>query len=483
MTDMAFSTASELVEQLEAGSVGSVELTEYFIDRIERLDGELNAVVVRDFERALDAAAEADAAHARGEKLGELHGLPMTVKEAYDIEGLPTTWGIPELAQNIATSDAAAVRRLRGAGAHIIGKTNVPLQLADFQSYNDIYGTTRNPWNTERTPGGSSGGSAAALAAGLTPLEMGSDIGGSIRNPAHFCGVFGHKPTWGVVSSEGLQLPGQITEPDIAVVGPMARSAEDLAVAFDIVAGPDELTAQGWQLTLAPKPTKELSDMRVAVWASDPRVAVAAEVSELVTRTGTALAELGATVSFDARPDIDLEESFETYLALLNGVMAAGLPPEVRATNRERAAMLDPNDRSFNANSIRFSAIDHADWLRMHNRRAALRHQWRAFFDDWDIVLCPITATAAFPHDHSAMGDRTIDVDGDPRPYFEQLFWAGTITVAHLPSTVFPAGKSAEGLPIGLQAVGAEFTDRGTIEFARQVTAELGGFTPPPAFA
>ena len=483
MTDHAFTTTTELAEQLRQGAVSSRELTEYFIARIEQHDGAINAVVVRDFERALESADHADSAHARGESLGPLHGIPMTVKEAYDAEGLPTTWGIPALAGNIATTDSATVQRLRAAGAHLIGKTNVPLELADFQSYNEIYGTTNNPWNTERTPGGSSGGSAAALAAGFTPLEMGSDIGGSIRNPAHFCGVYRHKPTWGVVASTGHSLPGDLSEPDIAVVGPMARSAEDLAVGFEIVAGPDDLNAPGWQLSLPPTPTNKLSDLRVAVWASDPRSAVAAEVSELATTTGETLAALGATVSFDARPPIDLDEGYETYLALLNGVMAAGLPPEVREENRRIAASLDPNDRSLAASSVRFAGIDHADWLRMSNRRMQLRHQWRAFFDEWDILLCPIAASAAFPHDHRDMSERTIDIDGDARDYFEQLFWAGTITVGHLPSTVFPAGQSAEGLPIGLQAVGAEFADRATIDFARQITNEVGGFTPPPAFA
>ncbi len=483
MTDIAFSTASDLVESIKAGSIGSVELTEHFIERIERYDTELNAVVVRDFDRALDAARDADAAQVRGEDLGPLHGLPMTVKEAYDLEGHPTTWGLPELAQNIASRDSAAVRRLRGAGAHFLGKTNVPLHLADFQSYNDIYGTTNNPWNLGRTPGGSSGGSAAALAAGLTSLEMGSDIGGSIRNPAHFCGVYGHKPTWGVVSSQGHSLPGSISEPDIAVVGPMARSADDLALTLDIVAGADELAAPGWKLNLPPKPGKALSDLRVAVWASDPRAPVAAEVSEIAINTGKALAALGATVSFEARPDINLDESYETYVALLNGVMAAGLPATERATSRHEATKLDPNDRSFEANTLRYTGIDHADWLQMHNRRTQLRLQWQSFFKEWDILLCPVTAGAAFPHDHSGMRDRQLDVDGDQRPYFEQLFWAGTITVAHLPSTVFPAGSSAEGLPIGLQAVGGEFTDYATIDFASMVTNELGGFTPPPRFA
>lgn len=229
----AYSSAAELARAIKAKEVSSLELTDLYIERVEKYDSQINAVVVHDFERGREAAIAADEALARGEDLGSLHGVPMTIKEAYDIEGLPTTWGVPEMKDNIATRDADSVRRLKGAGAVFFGKTNVPLNLADFQSFNDIYGTTNNPWDLERIPGGSSGGSAAALAAGLTGLEAGSDIGGSIRNPAHFCGVYGHKPTWGIVSDEGHSLPETYGPADIAVVGPMSRSAEDLALSID----------------------------------------------------------------------------------------------------------------------------------------------------------------------------------------------------------------------------------------------------------
>jgi len=486
MTDIAFSGATELAAAIGSGQVSSVELTDHYIARIERYDGELNAVVVRDFDRAREAAAAADAAltkaKAEGRELGPLHGLPMTIKEAYDITGLPTTWGVPELSGHLATADAESVRRFTAAGAHFLGKTNVPLLLADFQSYNNIYGTTNNPWDVSRGPGGSSGGSAAALAAGFSALEAGSDIGGSIRNPAHFCGVYGHKPTWGIVPPQGHALPGDISPPDIAVVGPMARTPEDLALALDILAGADPLHSRGWQLQL-PRPQKlRLSDLRVAVWADDERAPVAAEVAERAEMVGRMLSEQGATVSFEARPDIDIDSSFETYHALLSGVMAAGADDEARSEARQQAATLSPDDRSWAANAVRFSALDHAQWLQMNNRRTQLRQQWNAFFDDWDVLICPITATPAFPHDHTPFGQRRLDVDGDQQDYFRQIFWAGTITVAHLPSTVFPTGPSAEGLPIGLQAVGAEFTDHTTIEVTRLLAEQLGGFVAPPGF-
>ncbi len=254
-TPLAFESATTLVKKIKSKEISSRELTDMYIGRIEKYDPELNAVPVHNFERARAAADAADAALAKGEDLGPLHGIPMTIKEAYNVEGLPTTWGLPPFADNIAQTDAQVVKRLKGAGAHFMGLSNVPANLADFQSYNDIYGTTHNPWDLTRTPGGSSGGSAAALAAGLTALESGSDIGGSIRNPAHYCGVYGHKPTWGIVPSQGHALPGMLASPDIAVLGPLARSAEDLALSMDIVAGADPMSSGGWTLTL-PKPIK-----------------------------------------------------------------------------------------------------------------------------------------------------------------------------------------------------------------------------------
>ncbi|MCG8505334.1 MAG: hypothetical protein MI755_12055, partial [Sphingomonadales bacterium] len=304
-SELGFMSAGELAALLRSGDISSVELTQYFIERIENYDQILNAVVVRDFERALEAAVEADRMLARGSVRGPLHGLPMTIKESYDIAGLPTTWGIPQAANNIAQADAVVVQRLKNAGAHFLGKTNVPINLGDFQSYNAIYGTTNNPWDTTRTPGGSSGGAAAAVAAGLTGLESGSDIGGSIRNPAHFCGVYGHKPTLGIISSRGHQPPGvppSPQHPDLAVLGPLARSAEDLAASLDIVAGPDILNAPGWRLDLPAARMSSLSELRVAIWPDDPNSPVATEISDRVQEIGRVLANLGATVSDTARP-------------------------------------------------------------------------------------------------------------------------------------------------------------------------------------
>jgi len=479
---IAYQTATELARMIRAKELSSRELTDVYIDRIERLDGPINAVVVRDFERARTAADDADRALAAGRDLGPLHGVPMTIKESYDIVGLPTTWGIPEFRDNIATTDAEVVRRFKAAGVHFLGKTNVPRELADFQSYNDIYGTTGNPWDPTRVPGGSSGGSAAALAAGFTALESGSDIGGSIRNPAHFCGVYGHKPTWDIVSPQGHALPGMLAPPDIAVMGPLARSAEDLALALDIVAGAGPLNARGWKLDL-PRPSKRsLKDYRVAVWPNDERAPVSTEIADRAQQLADRLARLGARVSDSARPAIDLDRSHETYLYMLNGVMAAGVPEEQFRATQQMVATLDPADHSQEAVMARAAVQHHRDWLRFNNGRERLRMAWGEFFNEWDILICPQMATPAFPHDHRPMESRTLTVDNQVQSYFQQIFWAGAITVAYLPSTVFPTGPSREGLPIGLQAVGAEFNDYTCIDFARLVAAEFGGFVAPPGY-
>ena len=308
MSEIAFSTATELAAELRSGAVTSEELTERFISRIERFDDKVNAVVVRRFDEARAEARASDAALAKGGACGPLHGLPITIKESYNLTGTPTTWGIPAYADNIAVCDSEVVSRLKAAGAIFLGKTNVPESLSDFQSYNEIYGTTGNPWDVERTPGGSSGGSSAALAAGFSALEAGSDVGGSIRNPAHFCGVFGHKPTWGVVSDLGHALPGSAAPADIAVCGPLARSAEDLALAMDLIAGADARTSRGWQLRL-PKPERSsLAQYRVAIWPEADFAPVSAEVSTRVQQVAEVLAKAGATVSDTARPALDIDK-------------------------------------------------------------------------------------------------------------------------------------------------------------------------------
>ena len=479
---IAYESANELAQRIRNKEISSRELTELYIHRIERYDDQINAVVVRTFEAARAAADRADSLLAKGESIGPLHGVPMSIKESYIIEGTPATWGIEAFKNNIASTDGLAVQRFKAAGAHFLGKTNVPVDLADFQSYNPIYGVTGNPFDTARTPGGSSGGSAAALAAGFTALEAGSDIGGSIRNPAHFCGVYGHKPTYGIVPLQGHELVAGQPDADLAVCGPLARSAEDLKLALSIMAGPAEREGLGWSLNLPKADIASLKDFRVAIWPTDSRAPVAKEVEDRSLRVGGLLESLGAQVSYDARPDFDLDHAISNYQTLLNAVMTAGWDDSAVAKMQAKVAEFETTDTSVEAVNARAAILSHRDWIRGNSRREKLRRAWSQFFNDWDILICPQMATPAFPHDHSQMSERTLLVDNEQQPYFQQLMWAGMIVNAYLPSTVFPTGLSTDGLPIGLQAVSAPFRDYRCIEFTRLITQEIGGFSAPTAY-
>jgi amidase len=481
MSDLAFSPALDLAALIRAKEISSVELTRHYIDRIERFDGDINAVVVRTFERALQDAQSADDAMAAGKDLGPLHGVPMSIKESYVMADTATTWGIPDFRDNVSVTDGLSVSRFRAAGAHFLGKTNVPMNLADFQSYNDIYGQTGNPFDLSKTPGGSSGGSAAALAAGLTGLEAGSDSGGSIRNPAHYCGVYGHKPTYGVIPLKGHELIPNMPDVDLAVCGPLARSAADLHAALTIMAGPIDRDI-GTAITLPQANVASLRGLRVALWANEEMAPVASEVAERVMQVGKLLSDLGATVSETARPAFSVAEDNENYLTLLNSVMSMSLPEEEVARISAEVETLDANDKSVGAIMSRATVMSHREWLMNNTLREQHRYAWDAFFQDWDILIAPQTATPAFDHDHSPMNERTLLVDNVEQDYFAQLFWAGLITNSYLPSTVFPTGPSRGGLPIGLQAISAPYRDHRTIRFADLITQHIGGFTAPPAY-
>lgn len=483
MDEIAFADATALAEKIRKKEISSVELLGHYIDRMEKYNPQINAIVVTQLDKARARAKEADAALARGENWGPLHGVSMTVKESYNIEGLPTTWGNPALKDNIATSDAVACERLQDAGAVIFGKTNVPISLADFQSYNEVYGTTNNPHDLARGPGGSSGGSAAALASGMTGLEMGSDIGGSIRNPAHYCGVFGHKPTWGILPMRGHALPGVLTPSDISVIGPLARSARDLRLAVQLVGGADDLHLPGWNLAL-PEPTqKTLRDFRIAVWADDNLAPVDESVKARVLQVAELAEKAGALVDYGARPDFAPDYSHDQYTNLLHSAMSARQPEDVFRANVERRRQLAPDDRSALAQVTIASSLYYREWHQHNENRTHLRWAWHEFFKDFDILLTPMCSTPAFPHDQNPqMGARTLTVNNEQRPYFEQIFWAGLTGVSYLPSTIVATGLNDQGLPIGVQIVAREMGDYFSIEFARMVAEQLGGFVPPKAF-
>ena len=359
MTNLHHLSATELSKKIKAREITSTQLTKHFIDRIEKYDDSINAVVVRIFDKALEDAQKADAALENGEDWGPLHGLPMTIKESYKIKDTKATWGNENYRNNMGDADGLAVKRFKNAGAHFLGKTNVPLDLADFQSYNSIYGTTNNPWDVTRVPGGSSGGSAAALAAGFTGLEAGSDIGGSIRNPAHYCGVYGHKPTHAIIPSTGHELVANVPEPDLSVCGPLARSAEDLRTALDIMSGPTGQEAIGWKLDLPEPKFKELKDLKVAIWSTDDMAPVANEISDRAIMVGETLAKLGATVSYDARPAFDPLHQEIVYQTLLQSVMSVSMPKDEIAKIEEMAKNLQPDDFSAEALLARGSVLSH----------------------------------------------------------------------------------------------------------------------------
>jgi len=477
----AYRPAGELVPALASRQVSSRELVDSAITRIEALDPKINAVVVRDFDRARAAADAADAALARGERQ-PLLGLPMTVKEQFNVAGLPTTWGHLKFKDWRPDADALAVQRLKAAGAVILGKTNVPVDLRDWQSYNEVYGTTNNPWDLGRSPGGSSGGAAAALAAGFVPLELGSDIGGSLRSPAHFCGVFSHKPSLDLLPQRGAgppQSPAIPAESAFAVIGPMARSAADLALELAVLAGPDELwNGIGYKLALPPPRHDRLADFRVLVIDEHPLSPTAASVTAALDGLADRLAKLGCTVLRTSSKMPDLARTTRNYVELLSAFFSADLSPDERLRVEAAAQALSPDDLSIAAARLRGLTMSHAAWIRTGRVRSGLRAGWQALFHDVDVVLCPPMPTVAFPHDHSS--PRELDIDGKKVPYGNQIAWAGIATLNGLPATTMPIAHTDGGLPIGVQIIGGYLDDNTTIAFAGLVEREFGGFTPPP---
>lgn len=480
---MEFRPASELTAALRAKQVSSTELTEAAIAAIEAHDGEINAVVVRDFERARTAAKAADAALARGEA-GALLGLPITVKESFNMAGLPTTWGIPKTKEIPVAQDAVAVARLKAAGAVILGKTNVPYLLGDWQSYNQVYGTTNNPWNTAHAPGGSSGGSASALAAGYVALELGSDLAGSLRVPAHFCGVYAHKPSSDIIPGRGQTPPGLpvlalAPRLDLAVSGPMARSAEDLMLGLDVLAGPDDHEATAWRLNLPAPRHATLKDYRVLVIDEHPLTPTAAAIRAPLNDLADRLAAAGCRVgrSGAGLPDLSLIGSM--YMRLLMAFIGGSMPqPDYEAAAR-RAAALPDGAADLRSVVQRGLVMSHRDWVQADFVRTGIADQWRRVFRDWDIVLCPVMPTTALAHDHRPMAERTVSIDGRVVPYGDLPLWSSLATLTGQPATAFPVAVAADGLPVGMQAIGPFLEDRTTIAFARLVAEAFGGFVPP----
>ncbi len=479
MTDLQWQSASELAGRIRAGDVKSEEVLDHLVARVEASDGPINSVVCWDLDRAREAARAADEATARGDDLGPLHGVPMTIKDSWQTVGCTTTSGAPELAEFVPEVDAAPVARLRGAGAIPFAKTNLPLYAGDVQSYNAVYGTTNNPYDVEHTPGGSSGGSAAALAMGFTPIELGSDIGGSIRVPAHYSGVTGHKPTFGIVPAHG-QIPGPpgtLTMADLAVAGPMARNVDDLELCLDVIAGPDRWDAPAWRLDLPPARATALGDLRLAAWIDDEACPVDSDTRQVLGAAITSLEAAGARIDTDARPGFSLDKAVGIFLNLLFAALSGSLD---KGKIEHMAADTSEGPMGL---VYRGTAARHRDWLSNHERRLQLRARWEEFFADYDAVLMAVHPRPAIRHDHSQpQMDRTVDIDGVERPYLDLFSWIAPAGLAYLPATVVPVGMSANGLPIGVQIVGPHLEDRTTLQVARLIEQAVDPI-PHPALA
>ena len=483
-------SATELLAAIEARRLGALELLDLLIARMERLNPALNAVIALDLDVAREAARAADDVPL--DERGALHGLPMTFKDVWEVVGMTASCGLPELEQHRPTQDAEAVARLRAAGAIPFGKTNTPVLAADHQSYNPVYGTSNNPWNPARTPGGSSGGAAAAVAAGFTPLELGSDIGGSIRCPAHFCGIYGHKSSFGIVPLRGHipPMPGSFIAPPLGIAGPMARSPKDLELALDVLAAPGQYDCKAWSLRLPPCRRERLADFRVALWADQSAYSVDGRCIEAMRDFAEDLRRVGVEVDESARPEIDFGASDDLYVAMLFRAISTGMPEELLVQTEQAAREYGGGPHGYPERIARAVRLGYAAFEQLLEQQRRLMREWERFFERHDLILCPIMPTVAFPHDHSGSGPghiaqyaRTHRVDGKAIPYLNGLQWPGLATVANLPATALPTGRRIDGLPMGLQAIGPYLEDRTPLRFAQFVEEALGGFTPPPPLA
>ncbi len=473
VSELLLRPAAELAHLIRDGVISARELLEATHRHVDHVNGSINAIVTTDWQRALDDAEAADAALAAGRRLGALHGVPVTIKDSFETADMRTTAGAAELSGYIPTADAVVVARLRAAGAIVIGKTNLPAWASDCQTFNAVFGTTNNPWDLSRTPGGSSGGGAAAVATGMTAVDVGSDLGGSVRIPAHFCGIYGLKPTYGLVPLRGHipPQPGARATLDIATPGPLARSADDLAVLLDVLAGPDDADAAAWRLCLPNSRAQRLSDFRVGIWAHDPFCPVDAATTAAMDDLAERLRNAGCTVENVAHRLPSLAEGTEVFRRLIQWLAALSMSNEELADLAARGAAGDEWGRNVTLTAAAYHAA--------REDRSRIAVIWAELFRDVDVVLTPVMPGPAFPHDQQPDHDaRHIVVDGELRPYGEQFGWLQAVGVVHLPAVVAPLGRSA-GLPIGIQIVGPYLEDHTAIHFARRLIDVGMGDVPP----
>jgi amidase len=475
MSSLAFRSATELARLVQRKDVGCEELLDVYLERIERINPQLTAVVAVNVGAARKRAREADQALARRELWGPLHGVPMTIKDSIDVAGLPSTWGVPELKDNYPARNGLAVEKFIAAGATIFGKTNVAAYLIGWVTRNEVYGVTSNPWDVTRSPGGSAGGAAAALAAGLTALELGVDFGGGVRNVAHYCGIYGHKPTYGITSLIGNDMPGIGTRPDLAVIGPMARSVDDLTLGLDLIMGPEPLDEIAWSLTLPPPRREGVKGLRVALMPQHKDFPVEPAVADRIQAVADFLASRGADVADMARPAIDMKAAFRIFVGLLV------MPLVMRRGDEQFWSRLGHLTEYFFAGQDETYMLSHAHWIELDQKREMVRAAWGEFFKDYDALLCPAAPGVALPHDFEKhWHERRLDVNGKPLSVVEATMWGGMATLGNLPATVAPAGFSPGGLPVGVQIMGPEYGDRTCLALARYLEREFQSFVPPP---
>ncbi|WP_454762940.1 amidase [Cupriavidus campinensis] len=479
--DTCYLPAWQAAAQLARGETTALALVEACHAAWAARHADINALVLSDFHAAREAARQSDRRRQAGAPLGVLDGVPFSIKESFDVAGWPTTCGNPARAGHRAETDAVVVQRLRAQGAVLLGKTNVPLGLRDWQSYNAIYGTTRNPHDPSRTPGGSSGGSAAAVCAGMSFFDVGSDIGSSLRNPPHYCGVFSHKSSHGLVPLRGHgNAAAGFAEQDINVAGPVARSARDLELVLRAMAGPDIDHAPAWQLDLPVCDMRHLADFRVAVLPSHPLAEVDASVSEPIEALGHWLAEQGAQVDWHVRPDFDAAALWRVYVLLLRATTSVYMDDAAFADALARSRPDGGDDYA----TLQFegATLTHRAWLRLQAAREQFADSWRRFFARYDVLLCPAAATTAFPIDEAGEPwQRTLQVNGRAWPLTTQLFWAGHSGLCGLPSTVAPIGPARDGLPVGVQIVARRWGDLTSLRFAQLLEDAGHAFRPPAA--
>lgn len=476
--ELRYWSLSRSLQALRQGEITAESLVDACAQAFADSHAQINALALQDYAAAQAQARRADAARQRGEPPGALHGIPFSIKESFDVAGWPTTCGDPAHAGQLAPRDADVVRRLRAAGAILVGKSNVPLHLRDWQSYNALYGTTRNPRDLSRTPGGSSGGSAAAVCAGMSVFDVGSDIGSSLRNPAHYCGVFSHKSSHGLVSLRGHGIRNTDPAPDINVAGPVARSAADLEIVLRVLSG--DTGQAGQARTLAAAPDRAPSEFRVAVLPTHSFAPVDAEVSRVIEDLGRQLQGQGMRVSWNARPAIDAETLWRTYILMLRAATSAYMTDSAYEAARQRTGHADPADLSYATLQYVGATLDHRTWLKLAEIRRGIEQAWADFFADHDVLLCPAAATAAFElNEQGEPWQRSLNVNGELQPMTTQLFWAGHSGLCGLPSTVAPAGLTPTGLPVGVQIVAARSHDLTSLRFAQWLEQHGHAFQPP----